>query len=119
VLDVPEVPRTSQPDWEPFRCEVLPERDVVRVQPVGELDMATVPELRRTLDELLEAGFRRLDLDLARVVFMDSSGLRLLVAARSDVKAAGGELTVLPGRPQVQRVFDVTGLGHLFFGPEG
>jgi anti-anti-sigma factor len=119
VLDVPDVPLTSQPEWEPFRCEVVPERESVRVQPVGELDMATVPKLRQALEELVDAGFRRLVLDLARVRFMDSTGLRLLIAARSDVHAGGGRLTFLPGPPQVQRIFDVTGLGDLFFADEG
>lgn len=119
MLDVPDVPQTSEAQWEPFRCDLVPERESVRVQPVGELDMATVPELRRTLDDLLDTGFRDLVLDLARVRFMDSTGLRLLVAARSDVHGAGGRLTVLPGPPQVQRIFGVTGLGALFFGDEG
>jgi anti-anti-sigma factor len=118
MLDVPDVRPTSEAEWEPFRCEVVPDRACVRVQPIGELDMATVPKLRRTLDELRDSGFDDLVLDLGGVRFMDSTGLRLLVAARSDVQAGGGRLRVLPGPRQVQRVFEITGLDRLFF-PSG
>ena len=57
-----------------FRCEVVPERDVVRVCAIGSLDMATTPVLEQQLEELRDAGFRRLIIDLGRLSFMDSTG---------------------------------------------
>ena len=63
----------------PFRVDVHPERDSVRVVPVGELDTATADELQTKLCELREAGFDRVVLDLRELEFLDSTGLRLLV----------------------------------------
>ena len=39
-----------------FQVNVEPAREVVRVKPVGELDLATAPVLREQVDELRAAG---------------------------------------------------------------
>jgi hypothetical protein len=58
-------PSHTIPPEEPFRCEVMPERDAVKVRPVGELDMDTAPVLDAQMRELRDSGFRRLVLDCA------------------------------------------------------
>jgi len=42
----------ERPELEPFRCEVEPDRAAVRVRPIGELDLATVPLVEAQLAEL-------------------------------------------------------------------
>jgi anti-sigma B factor antagonist len=77
----------------------------------GEVDLATVERFR---DALLEAqGSPRVAVDLSAVTFMDSSGLHALVAAYHRVPA-GGELRVMGLRPNVRKVFEITGLLALF-----
>jgi hypothetical protein len=44
-------------EFEPFRIDVEPSRDSVRVAPVGELDIATVDKLRAEVDRLRQSGF--------------------------------------------------------------
>jgi anti-anti-sigma factor len=96
-------------DSEPLRCEVEPERAAVRVRPVGSLDMATVPVLRAQIDELREAGFRRLILDLSKLDFMDSTGLRLMLSLEAEARRDGFSIALVPGSAAVQRVFEITG----------
>ena len=91
-------------------CAVVPERDAVRVRPVGSLDMATVSVLERQLEELREAGFRRLIVDLGGLSFMDSSGLRLALKWQAAAQHDGFEIGFAPGSPAVQRVFELTGM---------
>jgi hypothetical protein len=43
--------------------EVEPEREAIRVRPVGSLDMAPTPNLRAQVEELRDAGFRSLIVD--------------------------------------------------------
>jgi anti-anti-sigma factor len=93
-----------------FRVEVQPERDLVRVYPVGDLDLATVAEVRAHLDELGAAGFSHLILDLCRTTFLDSSALHMVVELNSAAANDGFEFTIAPGSPTVQRVFELTGL---------
>jgi anti-sigma B factor antagonist len=111
---------SSQPQPEPtdreldeprtFACEVEPERDAVRVRPVGSLDMATASVLEQQLEELRAAGFRRLIVDLGGLTFMDSSGLRLALQWHAAAQQDGFEIGFLPGSPAVQRVFELTGM---------
>jgi anti-sigma B factor antagonist len=94
----------------PFTVDVEPERDVVRVCPRGDVDLATVGLLRDQVDELISVGFRRVLLDLRGVTFLDSTGLTLLVELYHASRAHRWELGVVEGRPEVQRLFDITGL---------
>jgi anti-anti-sigma factor len=100
--------------WRPLRCPVRHERDALRIAPEGELDLESASVLRSVLDEHLEAGCPRLVLDLRGVTFIDSTGLRAVIEADRSAGARGVDLTVLPGPPQVQRIFEVTGTGDIF-----
>ena len=89
--------------------EIIPERQTVRVRPVGTLDLATAPELEAQLTELRAAGFRALILDLRGLVFLDSTGLQLMLRWDAAARADGFSLALVPGAPEVQRVFELTG----------
>ncbi len=95
-------------EFEPFRIDVEPSRDSVRVAPVGELDLATVDKLRAEVDRLRESGFTNLVLDLRGVRFLDSTGLRLVLELDAAATADGQELKIIRGAPVVQRIFEVT-----------
>jgi anti-sigma B factor antagonist len=100
-------------ELEPFRCEVDPHRESVFVRPVGELDLATAPLVDTQLAELVEAGFRNIVVDLGKLRFLDSTGLRLLLSWEARARAEGVEMRVLPGPPPVQRIFAIAGLTKL------
>ena len=72
-----QIPLTGE--FEPFRVDVEPARESVRVAPVGELDIATVDKLQAEVTRLLETGFAKIVLDLRGVRFLDSTGLRLVL----------------------------------------
>ena len=93
----------------PFRWDVVHDRGSVRVIPVGELDLATRAVLEPAIDELLRSGVDRLILDLRRLSFLDSSGLRLVLEIHSAARGGGFELQLIPAGPQVQRIFELTG----------
>ena len=86
----------------------------------GELDIATVPVLRRAVDEVLTAlerggGPRLVYLDLTPTAFIDSSGCRELAQA---AKAAGPrgiavELVAPAGNRKVRRIVDFMQFGEL------
>jgi anti-anti-sigma factor len=92
-----------------FRCDVVNEGARVRIAPVGELDMASTPRLAQAIRELRQAGAAHLIIDLRRVTFIDSTGLRLALDLDDDARDDGLRLELLAGPPEVQRIFDVTG----------
>ena len=103
VVDPP-----AEPEY--FRLEVHPERDTARVAAVGELDLATVPQVRAQLDQLADAGFSSLVLDLRGTSFLDATGLRLALDWHAHARTHHLEFSILPGPPAVMRIFDITGV---------
>jgi anti-anti-sigma factor len=93
-----------------FCCELVPERDRVRVALAGELDMATAEELERAVRELLDSGFAHLILDLSDLAFLDSSGLRAILRLHAASAQGSFRLELKPGPPTVQRIFELTGM---------
>jgi anti-sigma B factor antagonist len=79
----------------------------------GELDEATVPELRDRLSGLIDAGTAWLLLDLRELEYIDSSGVGLLIGTARRAGEVGGELALICARPNVLRVFDISGTREL------
>ena len=96
---------------EPFSCEVEAAQGRVHVVPRGEVDLASVGVLESKLRELRDTGFDHLVLDLREITFMDSTGLRLILTWDADAREEGVDFALIRGKPVVQRLFDVTGLG--------
>jgi len=80
----------------------------------GEVDLATAPELEARVRETLQDAPGGVDLDLAALSFIDSSGLRTLVALAKDAAARGGSLTLRNLPRHAQRVLELTGLDDWF-----
>jgi anti-anti-sigma factor len=77
----------------------------------GELDLATAPDLDAALNERLDAG-QDVVIDLRELEFMDSTGLRVLVAAHARVEGTEQSLQIvrpLPGAP-IERILAVAGV---------
>jgi anti-sigma B factor antagonist len=75
----------------------------------GEVDYGIVPGLRERLFALAATG-RPLVADLDRVSFIDAAGLGVLAGAARRAAAHGGSLRVVCARPQIRRLFGLTGL---------
>jgi anti-anti-sigma factor len=106
----------SLADWPYLLVQVVqrPGR-TVSVTGHGEIDMATVETLRHTLTTVLRQEHPvHIDVNLAEVTFMDSSGINALMACRADATPNGCRVTISHPRPTVRRVLAVTGVGRLF-----
>ena len=77
---------------------------------VGELDVASSPVVRRAVDDLMAAGTRHLVVDLARVDFVDSTGLALLIAIDARLDIAGGSLALSHPNARIRQLIRVAGL---------
>jgi anti-anti-sigma factor len=83
--------------------------NVAVVALTGELDVAGAGLLEHELDRLAaDHDPRALVLDLSRLDFMDSTGLRLVVLASERAIGEGREFAVVRGPDDVHRVFEIT-----------
>ncbi len=90
----------------------------VRLELVGELDMAGATRLEERL-QALAAGGDPVVMDLHRLQFIDSSGLRVLVGAVTDARRDNRALVLDPTlAPQVRQIIDLLELRDLFWPPQ-
>ena len=93
----------------PFGIELARDGATATVAVLGELDIATTPELTDALRSL-EPGYATLVVDLSRCTFFASSGISILLEQSHRAKEEGFELVVIKARAEVQRMFDIAGL---------
>jgi anti-sigma B factor antagonist len=104
------VPRDKGADRELLAIEIEPPRNGLTVVALaGELDLSTVPRLEgRLLSEAKGQG--TVVVDLTRLTFIDSSGIRLLIQAHQAADGRAALRTVVADGSQVERVFAVAGI---------
>jgi anti-sigma B factor antagonist len=77
----------------------------------GEIDLASAPRVGLALEPF--AG-QPVVLDLRRVEFMDSAGLKVLLRQRSRIEESGGDLRLVVGNGAVGRLLELTGVSGAF-----
>ena len=80
----------------------------------GEVDIYTAPSLRETIVDTVEKGRYKIAVDLDEVVFLDSTGLGVLVGGLKRVKQHDGELGIICNQEKILRIFKITGLTKIF-----
>ncbi|MFI9052146.1 STAS domain-containing protein [Streptomyces sp. NPDC053427] len=86
----------------------------VLVQLRGELDFLSAAPTTRYLDPLTTGPHPDLVLDLARLSFLDCSGIGVLCRARRRVRERGGRLSLVITDPRFLRILGTVGLGDSF-----
>jgi anti-sigma B factor antagonist len=93
-----------------LRTEVTELAGWTVVSVYGEVDVATAPDLRERLIELINEGHHRLVLDLEGVDFLDSTGLGTIIGALKRARTHGGDLRLVCTETRITRLFEITGL---------
>ena len=87
------------------------ERDGVAVVTVtGEIDSSNCATVQDLLADLARPGREAVEVDLAGVSFVDSSGLRALIVGQRSLAEVGAAMTVVAASEAVRRLFEITGL---------
>ena len=73
----------------------------------GELDIATAPRMISALNEAIAEMAAPLVVDLTHVMFMDSTGLALLMNARRRVMRLGHGFAIICPNGPIARVFEI------------
>jgi anti-sigma B factor antagonist len=90
--------------------EVAKLEGAARVVVAGEIDSATSPQLAAAIDEAMNANTRRIEIDASAVTFIDSAGLRVLVAAQRAAEDQGRRVYVVSPSETTERLLAITGL---------
>ena len=94
---------------EEFRIEEDRSDGTVVLRLHGELDLASADTVAQRLDGLAESG-DPVVLDVDRLSFMDSSGLRIVLQAAETSRTSGWSFSLTAGSEQVRNLFASAGV---------
>ena len=75
----------------------------------GRLDTQTSPDAQQQLTRLIEEGGTKMLVNLEKLDYISSAGLRILLIVAKQLKTADGELRVCGLNDVVKEVFDISG----------
>jgi anti-sigma B factor antagonist len=83
---------------------------LVHMALVGELDLSSVAKVQEELRRVEAGSPATLVVDLSKLTFLDSTGLRCIVTADERAREQGRRIVIVRGPDAVQRVFAITRL---------
>lgn len=80
----------------------------------GQLTSFASGVLRHTVDDLIQQGYKQIVLNVANLVYLDSSGVGAIVNCYMSAIKQGGEMKVVGLTPKVEEVLKITQLYRIF-----
>ncbi len=88
--------------------------DVTLIAFDGNLDTNTSPAAQEALDDILQAGGKKLAIDFSALDYVSSAGLRVLLATAKRLAGSGGVLHLFGLNETVEEVFEMSGFNTIF-----
>src|SRR5438128_3169049 len=80
----------------------------------GEIDLHVSPEVAESLRTMIAKKPTTVVVDLAKVTYLDSSGLAVLIEGMQNVREYGGKFALANVQESVQHIFDLARLDQVF-----
>jgi anti-anti-sigma factor len=97
-----------------MELKITEEGDVKIVHLEGKLDVNLSIEIEAEFEKLIDSGVKKMVLDLRKVEYLSSSGLRIFISAMRKLKERGGKLVLCNITPMVKKIFKIVELEDLF-----
>jgi anti-sigma B factor antagonist len=88
--------------------------DIITLSLAGKLDTSTAKAFEEKILGQIESGERRIVIDLARLDYISSAGLRVFVLAAKRLDGTRGKIALCALRDSVKQVFDIAGFSSIF-----
>ena len=79
----------------------------------GKLDSNSSDYAQEQLNQLLDQGVKKIVINLKKLEFIGSAGLRVLLFTQKTIIASGGEIRVCNANEQVQDIFGISGFNTI------
>jgi anti-sigma B factor antagonist len=96
-----------------MQVEITKQGETVIAVLDGEIDGKTAPEVQNQLAPVI-ADYRKIVLDMTRVTFLSSAGLRILLLLYRQASAKNGKVALAGLSEQIQDVMSITGFLNYF-----
>ena len=87
--------------------------NVLVVGPEGKLDRNNAQDLESVLLKAMDGGAYRILFDFSSLVYISSSGLRVILSAAKRVKKQAGRVALCRLNDNIQQVFEMSGFNRI------
>lgn len=88
--------------------------DTTVLRVAGRMDAESAPRFQQACETCVSEGHTKLVIDLSRLVYISSMGLRGFVAVNELLRTKGGDLRLCGVTGLVRQVFEITSLNRIF-----
>lgn len=88
--------------------------DTLIIKPAGEVDIYTSPELKNKVLELIENNSANIIIDGENLEYIDSTGLGVLMSIYKKLRDRNLNFKITKLKPNIYKLFDITGLNKVF-----
>ena len=93
----------------------MPPKEQPNVLPLeGEIDLHVSPEVAESLRTMIAKKPKVVVVDLAKVTYLDSSGLAVLIEGMQKVQEYGGQFALAGVQESVQHILEIARLDQVF-----
>jgi anti-sigma B factor antagonist len=88
--------------------------DIKVVELIGKLDTNTSPDAETHLNKLIKEGVKKILVNLEKLDYVSSAGLRVLLSTNKQLQSTSGLLRICNLNEVVQEIFDISGFSSIF-----
>ena len=88
--------------------------ETIEIKPIGEVDIYTSPELKNKIFQLIDERVLNIIINGEGLEYIDSTGLGVLMSIYKKVQEKNLSLTINNLKPNIYKLFDITGLNKVF-----
>ncbi len=93
------------------QAEYKIEADTIKIKLPEELDHSNSSEIRKIADEKIYSGrVKNVEFDFSESLFMDSSGIGMIMGRYRLVKPLGGKVIIAGAKGNIERIIKLSGL---------
>ncbi len=88
--------------------------NIIEIKPLGEVDIYTSPKLKNKIFALIDERNTNILIDGEGLEYIDSTGLGVLMSIYKKMQEKGLNFTIINLKPNIYKLFDITGLNKVF-----
>lgn len=89
--------------------DIRTENDILIVSVDGRIDTLSAPDFQTRMEELMDREEPRVILDLEKLQYVSSAGLRAMLVVAKKAASSGKRLSLCSLQEMVRKVFDISG----------
>lgn len=93
--------------------DLIETKEKTTLKLTGEIDIFTAQKLKDELYQAIDKAEKHIEIDLAGVTYLDSTGLGTFISGLKKTKEDGKLLKLIQANERVYRLFKVTGLNSV------